>query len=116
MSRIEHLSGEVKGNSCEYLGWLAMEPDAVAATYGIEFVDTCDGLEELKLANVRDVQTGKIFGLSRHLNQSPGSTSIYSVAETANRAEDLKIFMEMLGIGLTDLAFVPDDILVEMKV
>lgn len=116
MSRIEKLTSEVKGKSCEYLGWLAMEPAAVSETYGIEFVDTCDGLEELKWANVRDVQTGKIFGLSRHVNQKPGSTSIYSIAEISNPSEDLRIFLEMFGIALADLAFVPDDILKEMKV
>ncbi len=83
-------------------------PEVLEEKCGLKFADDRDDLGELKVALIES-ESGKQFGLIRHLVSPPG-TDILVHSLSQDITADLKEFLDILPLKPADLSWVNPDI------
>ena len=95
-----------KSGKDQTVGVLRSEPDELAKTHGLVFVDAHDDLDSLKEAVVDLSSGGQVLLVRYRGNQSPG-TEVWADSD-ADAAETRSELLRELGLDASAFSWVPD--------
>jgi hypothetical protein len=95
------------------LAMLRIEPEQISKRTGIQFRETYDDLDYLKLAVIR-TSSNKKFGLTRHLHAPEKGVVIHSSRSQNTLIEDLREILSILGVRIHEVRWVNSDVRISL--